>query len=102
MDEENSLIEEKLPSYLPIEQCEHRGIYRIDSRNLSIGVFDAKKNGFIGIREKWGERYLFTEWHWDTGEPFGTVKPQEKIGVLPDEIELAETESALFNFLKKM
>jgi hypothetical protein len=61
--------------YIPLDQCKHGYGYKIRSRNLSYGVFNAKKNGFIGIRLKFGERYLFAEYHWDTGAPHGTVKP---------------------------
>lgn len=76
--------------YLPIDECEDRGIYRISSRNLSVGVFVKETSGFIGIREKFGDLFLFSEYHNDTGAPFGTVFPKEKIGQLPEDIELKE------------
>jgi len=44
----------------------------------------------IGIREKFGNEFLFEEFHWDTGPPFGTVNPKEELGMLPDDIELSE------------
>jgi hypothetical protein len=75
---------------IPLTECERGAIYRLHSRNLDFGVFDGK-HGFIGIREKFGHRYLFKEDHCDTGVPYGTVKPLEKVGVLPDEIEIKET-----------
>ncbi|RDJ35156.1 MAG: hypothetical protein DWQ19_10000 [Crenarchaeota archaeon] len=78
---------EKDMSYLSIEQCKDRHLYRIFSRNLVIGVFNSVNDGFIGIRYKFGEEYLDTEYHWDAG---GTVKPQEEIGILPDDILVAE------------
>lgn len=78
--------------YLSIQECQPRHVYRIHSRNLSIGVFNPKnENAFIGIRCKWEDEFLFSEYHWDNGPPFGTVKPLEDIGVLPDDIELKET-----------
>lgn len=73
-----------------LNECEDRFAYRISSRNLSIGVFNLKTSGFIGIREKFGDQYLFTEYHYDTGAPFGTVTPKEKLIKLPDDIELCE------------
>lgn len=76
--------------YIPLDKCIKRGIYRIRSRNLSIGLFDGEK-GFIGIRTKFGDRYLFTEYHHDSGAPFGTVHPIKLIGELPPEIEVSET-----------
>lgn len=77
-------------TYIPLDQCIDRGVYRIKSRNLDVGVYCAKNRGFIGIRTKFGDPYLFKEYHWDTGEPFGTVRPIKQIGVLPDDIECDE------------
>lgn len=67
-------------TYIPIEQCVKYGLYKIYSRNLTLGVYDGN-GGFVGIREKFGDEYLFTEYHWDTGEPFGTVMPLELIEI---------------------
>jgi hypothetical protein len=75
---------------ISLSECQDRHIYRIGSRNLMIGVFRKATNGFIGIREKFGDLYLFEEYHWDCGAPYGTVNPIEVIGVLPDEIEVTE------------
>lgn len=76
---------------IPVEKCKSRRLYKIHSRNLSYGVYDAERRGFIGIRTKFSDRYLFTEYHYDNGPPFGTVMPQEATEyVLPDTIRLAE------------
>lgn len=45
-------------------------IYRIRSRNLLVGVFVGQDWNdefprFIGIREKFGSRFLFEEYGWD-------------------------------------
>ena len=76
---------------IPLTECRHRGIYRLASRNLTLGVFNKSSNGFIGIREKFGDLYLFTEYHWDNGPPFGTASPYEFVGTLPDDIEVRES-----------
>jgi hypothetical protein len=68
---------------IPLEECKHGGLYRIHSRNLSLGVFNEQSQGFIGIREKFGCYYLFTEYHWDTGPSFGTVSPVEFLEMYP-------------------
>jgi len=81
----------KEDNYIPLSDCKHRGIYRLGSRNLSLGVYNEESKGFIGIREKFGDLYLFTEYHWDTGPPFGTASPYEFVGTLPDDIEVRET-----------
>ena len=72
-------------SHIPLEECEGRAIYRLQSRNLIVGVFNEKKNGFIGIRQKFDSRYLFTEYHFDNGPPLGTARPLERLGKLDNE-----------------
>jgi hypothetical protein len=76
-------------NYIPLDQCINGHLYRIHSRNLTLGVFDGK-TGFIGIRVKFGFKYLFTEYHWDQRPPYGTVQPQEDLGPIPDDIEIYE------------
>ncbi len=71
-----------------LTQCKKRRVYKLISRNLSFGVFDGKTR-FIGVRTKFGRRFLDTEDHWDTGPPFGTARPEEDIGIIvPEEIIL--------------
>lgn len=74
---------------IPMSECVERGVYRIYSRNLLVGVYDGK-GGFIGIRQKFGHRYLFTEYHWEHDPHFGTVRPEALIEMLPAEIEVRE------------
>jgi len=76
------------PDRIPLVQCQDRHVYRLFSRNLSFGVFRMTTRGFIGIRRKFDSRYLFEEYHWDTGAPHGTANPLEDVGVLPDDLKL--------------
>jgi len=71
-------------------ECQRGHVYEIFSRNLRLAVYDGE-GGFIGIREKFDRLFLFTERHWDEGEPFGTVKPLRELGVVPADIEVAES-----------
>lgn len=64
-------------------------LYQIRSRNLPYGVYDGR-GGFIGIREKFASLFLFTEYDWDNGPPFGTVTVQEDLGPTPEDIEPVE------------
>lgn len=78
---------------IPIDELVPRGIYRLYSRNLLVGVWNGKTDkwcGFVGIREKFGDRFLFSEYHWDTGAPYGTARPLELIGIVPEGIDLQE------------
>lgn len=76
---------EKRNDYIKLSDCKKGYLYKIHSRNLDYGIYDGN-NGFIGIREKFNNKYLFTEYHYDQGPPFGTVKPFEEICELPDDI----------------
>lgn len=64
-------------------------LYRIRSRNLPYGVYDGR-GGFIGIREKFGSLYLFTEIDYDLGAPYGTVTVLEDLGPVPEGVEPVE------------
>ena len=98
-ESENSQIS---ADYIPLMDCKHGFLYEIDSRNLNFGVFNEKNNGFIGIRQKFSSRFLFTEYHWDTGEPYGTVKPKKELRELPSDIEInhGNENKKLFEFLE--
>lgn len=100
-----------LSKTIPLDECKDRMVYEIHSRNLAVGVFVQDRRGFIGIREKFGSRYLFMEFHYDTGAPFGTVRPIKELTVVPENIPLREHSSVenkivgndeLFEFLDKL
>jgi hypothetical protein len=80
---------------IPLSDCKPGHVYRLRSRNLLFGVFNESSGGFIGIREKFGRRFLFTEYHYDKGMPYGTVSPQEDLGPLPEGIEVRESEPTI-------
>jgi len=71
-----------------LADCKDRYLYKINSRNLSFGVFRAKSKGFLGLRTKFNSTFIFEEYHWDNGPPYGTVKPEECLVELPTEIHL--------------
>lgn len=67
-----------------IQDLEPRGIYRLIARNLILGVWTG--GTWIGIREKFYNYFL------DECEvPEHTAWAIEKIGTLPDEIEMRAT-----------
>lgn len=73
---------------IPLEELEKGRAYRLKSRNLYAGVWNGK-NGYIGIREKFGSFYLFTEYDWR--EPHhGTAWPLEALDMMPPWIILRE------------
>jgi hypothetical protein len=66
-------------NYIPLDECKHGYLYHIRSRNLTFGVFSKAISGFLGIREKFESRYVFAEYHHDTGPPYGTVWPKKEL-----------------------
>jgi hypothetical protein len=85
--------------YLKIDDCIHGSLYKIDARNFSLGVYSKIKQGFVGIRYKFGSEYLSIEFHWDTGTPYGTAKPLEYIEECPHEV--SDGNKDLFEWLKE-
>lgn len=63
-------------------------VYRVKSRNLIVAVWTG--DGFIGIREKFNDEFLFKEYAYEDGPPYGTVHPVEDLGVTVDSMPLTE------------
>jgi len=79
-----------MDNYIPMSECIFRRVYQIDSRNLSYGVYDGK-GGFIGIRTKFNNKYLFTEFHYEASKDFGTVNGHVDISInVPENIPICE------------
>lgn len=86
--------------YIVLNDCQDRKLYRLFARNIKIGVFNSEQ-GFIGIRTKFGSRFLDSENHWDAPR-FATARPVEVIGELPSEIRCDKFDnSELFDWLEK-
>jgi hypothetical protein len=73
--------------FISKDNCKIGTVYRLESRNLRVGVF-AASNTFIGIRQKFDSQFLDSELHWDCG---ATAVAIEELGVIPEEIELKES-----------
>lgn len=71
--------------YLKMDELKNGFTYLMTARNGFIGVWNAESRGFVFVREKFGREYLFTEFHWDTGPPFGTVHPIQEVEECPIE-----------------
>lgn len=98
MSQENPTLRER-SVYIPLDQCEDRGIYKIHCRNLGYAVYNQTKKGFIGIRNKFNRRFLDTEYHWDADPTYGTAKPLEKVGVLPGHILPIESLPCMMDYV---
>jgi hypothetical protein len=56
------------------------GLYRVHARNFDLAIYDGA-GGFIGVRNKLGQLYLFTERDSDEGPPHGTVRALVYTGI---------------------
>lgn len=93
---------------IPSPELRRGAIYLLHSRNLRLGVYDGER-GFIGVREKFESRYLFTE---VLNDPpgHGTAVALQQIGELPAGIEARELlpgdgivrNAELFELLERM
>jgi hypothetical protein len=64
------------PNLPKMEELIKGRIYKLECRNLLCGVWNGV-NAFIGIRHKWGDEFLDTEYHWDFDDHYGTVENAE-------------------------
>jgi hypothetical protein len=56
-----------------------------------VAVYCGRTQSFYGIRSKFGKRFITNEYHWDTGEPYGTCEPILNLDILlPEDIELTD------------
>lgn len=93
--------------WLSLGDCEHGFLYLVNARNFTYGVYNEKQKGFIGIRHKFKMVFLDLEFHWDTGAPYGTVKPINVIKKCPIDFDETlypsdtkfDTDKKLFNWL---
>lgn len=70
--------------YLGIKQMQPGMAYAIWARNAYVGVWLPDVQGFLIARYKLHPApFLFMEYHWDIGEPFGTAKPLRPLEVCP-------------------
>ena len=70
-------------NYIRLEDCEDGCLYRLRSRNLAIGVFSQEMRGFVGIREKFGAKFLELEYGYTQEPSFGSATAVQKLEKCP-------------------
>lgn len=90
-----------MKEYIALNDCKKGFVYLIHARNFFIGLFDGKE-GFIGIREKFGDKFLFKEYHWNNKDNDGTVKPIREIAEFGEYCHECGDDMKLFDFLEKI
>lgn len=75
---------------IPLEDLVVGAVYKLNSRNLNLGVF-TEHNSFIGIRTKFGNRFLDEELEYTTHKNYGTARAEAILGSIQTSIPLRET-----------
>lgn len=88
------VIEKSDKEYIKMNKLIDGGLYRIDARNSEYGIWLYNQLGFIIRRQKFTNIFLFVEYHYDTGFPFGTVYPLIFLEKSPFSIEALEIQVA--------
>jgi hypothetical protein len=60
--------------YLKMDQLQPFNLYRIEARNAAYGIWLPEQKGFAISRNKFGDNFVFVEYHWDC-EAFATARP---------------------------
>jgi len=76
-------IREAASPHIEIEDCQEGFLYRVHCRNSNCGIWLPKDRAIQIARTKFNSDYLFEEYHWDTGPPFGTARPLAILEPLP-------------------
>jgi len=82
-------------TYIDIDEMKTGVLYRINCRNSNSGIWVPDQGGFEIARTKFDSTFLFVEYHWDRGPPFGTARPLEILEDLPE----FETDEARLTYL---
>lgn len=93
-----------LQNEIPMNDCNHGYLYKISARNSSIGIWNKYRKVFIIPRFKFGSHYLFEEFHWDCGPPFGTAIALEELMECPFHIPddyIEDPDNEILNYLLK-
>lgn len=85
--EQKLLLNELREKRIKLEDLKDRTLYRLQARNIKIGVWSSKEEVFYGIRTKFGARFIDSENHWDAPN-FATACPLEALTTIPDDLSL--------------
>lgn len=85
---------------ISLQDCKNGQLYHVYAHNFRFGVFDAIREGFWGIRTKFGKRYLDLEVHYSAHPHLGTASPTEALGIWPVG-DLRHDSEELFSWIDK-
>jgi DNA-directed RNA polymerase subunit RPC12/RpoP len=56
-----------------MKNLKDKWLYKIVARNAGVGIWEAKRKAFVISRYKFKDNFLFEEFHYAKGPPFGTA-----------------------------
>ena len=68
---------------IPELSLKNNYLYHIRARNSCLGIYNYDNRCFTIARTKFGQTFLFDEYDFNTGRPYGTVVPFREIEVSP-------------------
>ena len=80
---------------IPMSELKNNYLYEIDCRNQNRGVWIEAQQGFQIARKKFDSTFLFVEYDWETGPPFGTARAFKEIEKAPEN----QTDEERLNYL---
>jgi hypothetical protein len=84
--------------FLRMNELISGGLYEIDARNASLGIWIYDQLGFLIRRQKMGDIFLFVEYHYESGSPFGTVRPYVFIEKCPFIMEALQIQGGYIDY----
>lgn len=88
-----------IKNYIKIPDLKDGYLYKIIARNASHGIWKSDVEGFIISRIKFGDNFIFEEYHYDC-PAWGTAQPIEEIEKAPFNTESLK-EEAVLEYLNK-
>jgi len=85
--------------YIRINKLIDGGLYYIEARNSSYGIWLYEELGFVIRRQKMNNIFLFVEYHFDTGWPFGTVYPKIFLEKCPFTMDALQISKGTINYV---
>lgn len=92
-----------MPDYIKMDALIPYGLYKIEARNASYGIWLPMEAGFAISRIKFGDNFIFVEYHWDCPS-FATAKPLTLIEQSPfigKDFDDAEKNIEILSYLNK-
>lgn len=74
-----------MEDFIRLDDVKHGHIYHVRGRNISVGAWNATEKLFVGIRVKFGSKFLDEELGAEPGVTVGTALAIAEIGAVSDE-----------------